>query len=42
MNVLMSIKPEYAERIFKGEKIYEYRKRRFKRNDVEKIRACSV
>jgi predicted transcriptional regulator len=28
MNVLLSIKPEYAEKIFSGEKRYEFRKRK--------------
>lgn len=35
--ILLSIKPEYAQRIFKGEKRYEYRKRLFKRNDINSI-----
>ncbi len=30
MKVLMSIKPEFAERIFNGEKEFEFRKRVFK------------
>lgn len=29
--VLISIRPEYAERIFKGEKRYEFRKQKFRR-----------
>lgn len=37
MKILLSIKPEYAERIFNGEKRYEYRKRLFKRNDINSI-----
>lgn len=37
MKILLSIKPEYAQRIFKGEKKYEYRKRLFKRNDINSI-----
>ncbi|TXR54406.1 ASCH domain-containing protein [Reinekea thalattae] len=37
MNVLLSIKPEYVERIFSGEKKFEYRKSIFKRNDIKKI-----
>ncbi|AZO94552.1 ASCH domain-containing protein [Halocella sp. SP3-1] len=37
MKVLLSIKPEYAQKIFAGEKKYEYRKRIFKRNDVDMI-----
>nr|VFJ86671.1 MAG: Predicted transcriptional regulator, contains an HTH and PUA-like domains [Candidatus Kentron sp. LFY]VFJ86970.1 MAG: Predicted transcriptional regulator, contains an HTH and PUA-like domains [Candidatus Kentron sp. LFY]VFK15551.1 MAG: Predicted transcriptional regulator, contains an HTH and PUA-like domains [Candidatus Kentron sp. LFY] len=36
MIALFSIKPEYVEKIFSGEKNYEYRKSLFK-NDVEKI-----
>lgn len=34
MKVLLSIKPEYVERIFNGKKKYEYRKSLFKRNDI--------
>lgn len=37
MKILLSIKPEYAQRIFDGEKKYEYRKRLFKRNDIKSI-----
>nr|VFK77940.1 MAG: Predicted transcriptional regulator, contains an HTH and PUA-like domains [Candidatus Kentron sp. SD] len=36
MIALFSIKPAYVEKIFSGEKSYEYRKSLFK-NDVEKI-----
>lgn len=32
MKVLLSIKPEYAEKIFSGEKKYEYRKVIFRRD----------
>ncbi|CAM4501495.1 ASCH domain-containing protein [Paenibacillus typhae] len=32
MKVLLSIKPEYVEKIFNGEKKYEYRKVIFKKN----------
>lgn len=32
MNVILSIKPEYVEKIFSGEKRYEYRKILFKQN----------
>ncbi|WP_339801553.1 ASCH domain-containing protein [Paenibacillus sp. FSL R5-0744] len=32
MKVLLSIKPEYVEKIFSGEKRYEYRKAIFKKN----------
>lgn len=31
MKVLLSVKPEYAEKIFAGEKRFEFRKARFKR-----------
>jgi predicted transcriptional regulator len=34
MKVLLSIRPEYAEKIFKGEKKYEYRRVIFKRKDI--------
>ena len=37
MKVLLSIKPEYAQRIFDGEKRYEYRRSVFKRNDIDTI-----
>lgn len=37
MDVLLSIKPKYAEAILRGEKKYEFRKTRFKRTDIEKI-----
>lgn len=37
MRVLLSIKPEYVDKIFQGEKKYEYRKRLFKRNDIKSI-----
>ncbi|MDD4906047.1 MAG: hypothetical protein PHD39_07820 [Methylobacter tundripaludum] len=36
MIALFSIKPEYVEKIFSGEKLYEYRKAIFK-NNVKKI-----
>ncbi|MGA2368238.1 MAG: hypothetical protein ABSF74_06685 [Dehalococcoidia bacterium] len=35
MKVLLSIKPEFASRIFAGSKKYEYRRIIFKRRDVE-------
>lgn len=35
MKVLLSIKPQYAEKIFMGEKKYEYRRNVFKREDVK-------
>ncbi len=34
MRVLLSIKPEFVEKIFTGEKKYEFRKSMFKREDV--------
>jgi len=34
MRVLLSIKPEFVERIFDGTKKYEFRKSLFKRDDV--------
>ena len=37
MHVLLSIKPEYAERILSGEKRYEYRKRIFQRDGVTTV-----
>ena len=37
MNVLLSVKPEYAAKIVNGEKKYEFRRRIFKRRDVEQI-----
>lgn len=37
MKVLLSIKPEYAERIFTGEKKYEYRRSLFKRDDIKTV-----
>ena len=35
--VLLSIKPEFAERIFQGIKLYEFRKTLFKNRDVRKV-----
>lgn len=35
--ILLSIKPEYVEKIFEGTKRFEFRKVKFKRNDVTKI-----
>ncbi|MDY6419213.1 MAG: ASCH domain-containing protein [Succinivibrio dextrinosolvens] len=32
MKIVMSIKPEFANRIFSGEKEYEYRKKPFRKN----------
>lgn len=37
MKVLLSIKPEFAERIFDGVKKYEYRRAIFKRADVKDV-----
>lgn len=37
MTVLLSIKPEFAEKIFDGTKKYEYRKCVFKRPGIEKV-----
>ena len=37
MKVLLSIKPQYVEQIFKGKKKYEYRKCLFKRNDIDTV-----
>lgn len=37
MTVLLSIKPEYANKIFDGTKKFEYRRTIFKRDDVKKI-----
>ena len=37
MNVLLSVKPKYAEKILKGTKKYEFRRSIFKRNDIEKV-----
>ena len=37
MKVLLSIKPEFVEKIFAGTKKYEFRKALFKRTDVTKV-----
>ena len=37
MKVLMSIKPEFVEKIFSGEKQFEFRRSIFKREDVDTI-----
>ncbi len=37
MRVLLSIKPEYVEKIFAGTKKYEFRKSLFKRSDVTMV-----
>lgn len=35
--ILLSIKPQFADAIFRGEKTYEFRKALFKNRDVEKV-----
>ena len=37
MKVMLSIKPEYAERIFSGQKRYEYRRVLFKKPNISKV-----
>ena len=37
MNVLLSVKPKYAEKIVEGEKKYEFRRAIFKKQDIEKV-----
>jgi predicted transcriptional regulator len=37
MNVLLSIKPKYANQIIKGNKRYEFRKSVFKNRDLEMV-----
>ena len=37
MTVLLSIKPEFAEKIFNGTKKFEFRKSIFKNTDVKKV-----
>ncbi|MGY4689325.1 ASCH domain-containing protein [Salibacterium sp. K-3] len=37
MKVLLSIRPEYVEKIFNGDKQYEYRRNIFKNQDVDTI-----
>jgi predicted transcriptional regulator len=37
MNIILSIKPEFAYKIFDGTKKYEFRKNIFKRDDVNNI-----
>ena len=36
-DVLLSVKPEYVEKILEEKKKYEFRRSIFKRNDIEKI-----
>ena len=37
MDVLLSIKPQYAKLIFEGTKLYEYRKTIFSRPNINKV-----
>lgn len=37
MKVLLSINPEYVEKIFSGEKKYEFRRNIFKKQDIKSI-----
>jgi len=37
MKILLSIKPEFAEKIFSGSKKYEFRRRIFKAPDVKTV-----
>ncbi len=37
MNVILSIRPNFCNMIFSGQKKYEYRKRVFTRSDVDKV-----
>lgn len=37
MKVMLSIKPEYVDRIMNGEKMYEYRRKTFRRQGVDTI-----
>jgi len=37
MNVILSIRPNFCNMIFSGQKKYEYRKRVFKRTDIDKV-----
>jgi len=37
MKILLSIKPEYAEKIFAGTKKYEFRRSIFKNPDVKTV-----
>ena len=37
MKVMFSIKPQYVERILSGDKIYGFRRRIFKRTDVDTL-----
>ncbi len=37
MNVLLSIKPKYAEAIIAGKKLFEFRRSIFKQNDIDRV-----
>ena len=37
MKVLLSIKPQFVDEIFSGNKKFEYRKRIFKKNDIKTV-----
>jgi predicted transcriptional regulator len=37
MRILLSIRPEFAFKIFEGSKFYEFRRTIFRRNDVKKV-----
>ena len=37
MKILLSIKPQYVEKIISGEKKYEFRKKEFKRKNIDTI-----
>lgn len=37
MKILLSIKPQFVEKIMSGEKKYEFRKTEFKRKDIDTI-----
>ena len=36
-NVILSIRPTFGQSIFEGKKVYEYRKKVFKRTDIDKV-----
>jgi predicted transcriptional regulator len=37
MNVILSIRPNFCQAIFNGSKVYEYRKRVFKRTGIDRV-----
>lgn len=41
MKVLLSIKPQFAHKIFSGEKIFEFRKAMFKNNNIDTVAVYS-